>query len=217
MPGRPRRLRVVATEVKGPAVKTKDAAEEIETEDRRAATGRRRLGRRRRPHLAGIEAIRPVFENINEPSTTEPYHRPDFEQRGSSPPVHRRGRRQRRRDRQCDQGSGGSWRRRRERRQGRHDLRANVKSRCAVLLSQGERNDRRKNERLPCNLKIELSTSSGAVTAPVYQISMEGILIRGPDVGRLPEREIVEATLEAVGSCRIRIVEHLKAGTRALF
>src|SRR5882724_10289399 len=67
-----------------------------------------------------------------------------------------------------------------------------LKSRCAVLLQQGEREDRRKNERLPCNLKIELTTSNGAITAPVYQISMEGILMGGPDVGRLPERRIVD-------------------------
>jgi methyl-accepting chemotaxis protein len=92
-----------------------------------------------------------------------------------------------------------------------------LRSRCAVLLRQGEREDRRKNERLPCNLKIELRSSNGTITAPVFQISMESILIGGPDAGRLPEREIVDATLEAVGSCRIRIVEHSKAGARALF
>jgi methyl-accepting chemotaxis protein len=46
-----------------------------------------------------------------------------------------------------------------------------LKSHCAVLLRQGDREDRRKNERLPCNLKIELRTSNGTVTATVYQIS----------------------------------------------
>jgi len=36
-----------------------------------------------------------------------------------------------------------------------------LKSRCAVLLRQGEREDRRKGERLPCNLKIEIQTGRG--------------------------------------------------------
>ena len=56
-----------------------------------------------------------------------------------------------------------------------------LKSRCAVLLRQDEREDRRKRERLPCNLKIEIQTARGPIAAPVYEISMEGILICGPD------------------------------------
>src|SRR6476469_1007027 len=52
-----------------------------------------------------------------------------------------------------------------------------LKSRCAVLLRQGEREDRRKNEKLPCSLKIEIQTARGPIHAPVYEISMAGILI----------------------------------------
>src|SRR5450755_910455 len=52
-----------------------------------------------------------------------------------------------------------------------------LKSRCAVLLRQSEREDRRKSERLPCNLKIEIQTARGLITASVYEISREGILI----------------------------------------
>src|SRR5580692_10801772 len=55
-----------------------------------------------------------------------------------------------------------------------------LKSRCAVLLRQNEREDRRKSERLPCNLKIEIETARGPVTAAVYEISMEGVLVCGP-------------------------------------
>ena len=56
-----------------------------------------------------------------------------------------------------------------------------LKSRCAVLLRQGDREDRRKRERLPCNLKIEIQTARGRIAAAVYEISMEGILIGGPE------------------------------------
>ena len=38
-----------------------------------------------------------------------------------------------------------------------------LKSRCAVLLRQNEREDRRKRERLPCNLKIEIQTARGPI------------------------------------------------------
>jgi len=92
-----------------------------------------------------------------------------------------------------------------------------LKSRCAVLLRQDEREEQRRRERLPCNLKIEIQSARGPVTAAVYEISMEGILISGPDAERLALNEILHATLESVGACRIRLTERTKAGTLARF
>ena len=92
-----------------------------------------------------------------------------------------------------------------------------LKARCAVLLRQGEREDRRKSLRLPCSLKIEIQTARGVITAPVYEISLAGILIGGPDAERLPLNESLNATLESVGACRIRLGERSKAGAQARF
>src|ERR1700733_15226265 len=92
-----------------------------------------------------------------------------------------------------------------------------LKSRCAVLLRQGERKDRRKHERLPCHLKIEIQTARGRVAAEVYEISMMGILIGGPNAERLPLNQSLEATLESIGACRIHTLERSKAGTPARF
>ena len=92
-----------------------------------------------------------------------------------------------------------------------------LKARCAVLLRQGEREDRRKSLRLPCCLTIEIQTARGSITAPVYEISLEGILIGGPDAERLPLNESLNATLESVGACRIRLGERSKAGAQARF
>jgi methyl-accepting chemotaxis protein len=92
-----------------------------------------------------------------------------------------------------------------------------LKSRCAVLLRQGGREDPRERERLPCNLKIEIKTARGLVAAPVYEIAMEGVLICGPDAERLPLNESLQVALESIGACRIRIGEHSKAGAQARF
>jgi len=92
-----------------------------------------------------------------------------------------------------------------------------LKARCAVLLRQGEREHRRKSLRLPCHLNIEIQTARGAITAPVYEISLEGILIGGPDAERLPLNESLNAALESVGACRIRLGERAKAGAQARF
>src|SRR4029077_15807936 len=40
-----------------------------------------------------------------------------------------------------------------------------LKSRCAVLLRQSEREGRRKQEKLPCCLKVEIQTPRGLITA----------------------------------------------------
>jgi methyl-accepting chemotaxis protein len=92
-----------------------------------------------------------------------------------------------------------------------------LKSRCAVLLRQGGREDPRKRERLPCNLKIEIQTARSLITAAVYEIATEGILICGPEGERLPRNESLHATLESIGACRIRVHEHSKAGAQARF
>jgi len=92
-----------------------------------------------------------------------------------------------------------------------------LKSRCAVLLRQGERQGQRKQEKLPCSLKIEIQTPRGAITAPVYEIAMEGILISGSDAEKLLPNQSLDATLQDIGPCRIRVGERSKAGTQAQF
>ena len=92
-----------------------------------------------------------------------------------------------------------------------------LKSRGAVLLRQGERHDRHKQEKLPCSLKVEIQTPRGLITAPVYEISIEGILISGVDAEKLTQNQSFGATLQDVGACRIRIGERSKAGVQAQF
>ncbi len=55
------------------------------------------------------------------------------------------------------------------------------------------------------------------VTAPVYEIAMDGILIGGPDAEKLPAHETLSATLQDIGACRIRIGECSKSGSQARF
>jgi methyl-accepting chemotaxis protein len=96
-----------------------------------------------------------------------------------------------------------------------------LKARCAVLLRQGEkegeRSVRREQQKLPCSLTIEIAAPRGMIAAPVYEISMDGILISGADAERLPPGQSFDATLQDVGACRIRIGERSKAGVQARF
>ncbi|UFZ08404.1 methyl-accepting chemotaxis protein [Bradyrhizobium ontarionense] len=92
-----------------------------------------------------------------------------------------------------------------------------LKARCAVLLRQGDRAARSGNERLPCHLKLEIKAGGRTTTAPVYEISADGVLITGADASRLPVNERFEAVLEDVGPCRLRVTEQVKAGALARF
>ncbi|MGC2777166.1 MAG: methyl-accepting chemotaxis protein [Bradyrhizobium sp.] len=92
-----------------------------------------------------------------------------------------------------------------------------LKARCAVLLRQGDRTARSGNERLPCHLKLEIKSGARAMSAPVYEISNDGVLITGTEASRLPANERFEAVLEDVGPCRLRVTEQVKAGAVARF
>ena len=92
-----------------------------------------------------------------------------------------------------------------------------LKSRCAVLLRQDERKDQHRSQPLPCNLAMEIQTARGPIAASAYEISIEGILIGGPDAEKLPLNETLNATLQDIGACRIRVSEHSKAGAQARF
>jgi len=213
---------VVATEVKALAVQTQNATEEItkkiEALQRDAAGSVDAVHR----ISQAIEAIRPVFENVNGAvaeqnattgemadnaasassfigsvgdSATEIDHATkEAEVHGES--VAKAGR-------------------------AVTTFAQKLKSRCAVLLKQGEkegdRQDRRKDQRLPCSLKIEIAAPRGMISAPVYEISMGGILVSGADAEALAQSQSFNATLQDIGACRVRIVQRSKAGTHAQF
>jgi len=93
-----------------------------------------------------------------------------------------------------------------------------LKSRCAVLLRRGDNDGQHKQQPLPCHLTIDIQPSSGGkLTAPVYEISAEDILIGGADANRLRPHDVAKAALQDIGECRIRVGEATKAGVRARF
>jgi len=209
---------VVATEVKALAVQTQNATEEItkkiEALQRDAAGSVDAVHR----ISQAIEAIRPVFDNVNGAvaeqnattgemadnaasassfigsvgdSATEIDHATkEAEMHGES--VARAGR-------------------------AVTTFAQKLKARCAVLLRQGDRAERREQQKLPCSLKIEIQTPRGVISAPVYEISMDSILVSGADAERLAQGQSFDATLQDIGACRIRIGERSKAGTQARF
>ena len=89
-----------------------------------------------------------------------------------------------------------------------------LKSRCAVLLRQSEREG---SPQEPANaVPLGHGNPDGARhdRRPAYEISIEGILIGGPDAEKLPLNETLNGMLHDIGACRIRVTEQSKAGPR---
>ncbi|MGQ0684381.1 methyl-accepting chemotaxis protein [Bradyrhizobium sp.] len=209
---------VVAVEVKALAVQTQQATEEItkkiEALQRDAAGSVDAVHR----ISQAIEAIRPVFETVNGAVAEQSATTGDMSQNAASASsfIASVGDSAVEIDSATKQAEA----------HGENVARAGqavtmfakkLKSRCAVLLRQNERGAAQKRERLPCSLKIELKTPRGAVTAPVYEISLDGILISGPEAEKLAQGQSFDATLAEVGDCRIRIGAKTKGGTQAQF
>lgn len=90
-----------------------------------------------------------------------------------------------------------------------------LKTRCAVLLRQ-DSSEERKVERLPCRLQIEIEAGI-QIKAEVFEISVNGILIGGSSVDKIPLNKDFTATIEGIGACLLRAGERSPAGVQATF
>ena len=209
---------VVASEVKALAVQTQDATEEIKKKI--DALQRDAAGSVDAVHRISqaIEAIRPVFENVNGAVTEQNQTTSEMSENVATTShfIASVG------DSAAEIDSAA----REAEAHGEHVADAGkavtlfaqkLKARCAVLLGQDQRADRRKRERLPCNLRIEIQGARGPIAASVYEISLESILIGGPEAEKLPLNQALNATVEGIGACRIRTGEKSKAGVQASF
>lgn len=91
-----------------------------------------------------------------------------------------------------------------------------LKTRCAVLLRQNE-NEERKTECMPCRLQIEIETRPSPISAEVFELSVEGILIGGTGAASIPAQDVLRAKLEGIGTCSIRVTGHSAGGAQAEF
>jgi methyl-accepting chemotaxis protein len=207
---------VVASEVKALAVQTQDATEEIKKKI--DALQRDAAGSVEAVHRISqaIQAIRPVFENVDGAVAEQQATTQEMTENvatasnfiasvGSSATEidHAAKEAEAHREHVANAGNAVTI------------FAQKLKTRCAVLLGHDMRADRRKEERLPCNLTIEIDTPQGRIAAQVYEISVENILIGGPNAANVPLNQALNATLQDIGACKIRSGERSSAGVQA--
>jgi methyl-accepting chemotaxis protein len=209
---------VVASEVKALAVQTQEATEEIKKKI--DALQRDAAGSVEAVHRISqaIQAIRPVFENVNGAVAEQTQTTSEMNENAATASNfiasvgnsateidHAAKEAEAHREHVANAGKAVTV------------FAQKLKTRCAVLLGTNMRADRRKQERLPCNLKIEIDAPQGKIAASVYEISLENILIGGPEAARVPLNQMLSVTLEDIGACKIRTGERSSAGVQASF
>ena len=80
-----------------------------------------------------------------------------------------------------------------------------LKMRVTIFLRQSEAGDRRRHDRLPCEIGVALRANGGIVRAQTADLSDGGALVRLDGTERFAAGSILEAELDAIGSTRVRV------------
>jgi methyl-accepting chemotaxis protein len=81
-----------------------------------------------------------------------------------------------------------------------------LKTRFVMLLRQTEFGDRRRDDRLPCELPVTLRLAGTTIRGQTFDISEHGMLVRSPDAARIAPGTAVEADVAGIGACTARFV-----------
>ena len=92
-----------------------------------------------------------------------------------------------------------------------------LKTRCVIFLRQTEFGDRRRHDRLPCNLPITLDWRSGPLHGQTFDISEGGVLMRIADARGIKTDDVLRGQISTIGGCRLRVVNHTHLGLHLQF
>jgi len=94
-----------------------------------------------------------------------------------------------------------------------------LKMRVTIFLRQSEAGDRRRHDRLPCEIGVELrtDTGTGVIRGQTADLSEGGTLIRVEDIRPIAPRSILQAKLDGIGTTRVRVAESSSLGLHLEF
>jgi methyl-accepting chemotaxis protein len=92
-----------------------------------------------------------------------------------------------------------------------------LKLRATIFLRQSEAGDRRRHDRLPCEIGVELRTRAGAIRGRTADISQGGALVSGDGLPAFATDAILDATFEEIGTTRVRVANSSTLGLHLEF
>ncbi|MCZ7659078.1 MAG: methyl-accepting chemotaxis protein [Xanthobacteraceae bacterium] len=97
------------------------------------------------------------------------------------------------------------------------DLATRLKTRFTIFLRQSEIGDRRRHDRLPCEVEVTLHQTGRALSCRTGDLSEGGMLLRVPDGEKVTVGTNLDATLAGIGRGRVRIVNRSALGVHVEF
>ena len=87
-----------------------------------------------------------------------------------------------------------------------------LKMRVTIFLRQSEAGDRRRHDRLPCEIGVELRKDATVIRGRTADISEGGALVRADGAEAIEPGSIFEAKLDGIGTTRVRLANHSALG-----
>jgi methyl-accepting chemotaxis protein len=92
-----------------------------------------------------------------------------------------------------------------------------LKTRCVIFMRQTEIGDRRRHDRLPCELGVILRKGGAACLGKTADLSDGGVLMRPADTDRFAIGDLVDVEIETIGAGQARIVGRSHLGIHLAF
>jgi methyl-accepting chemotaxis protein len=81
-----------------------------------------------------------------------------------------------------------------------------LKMRVTIFLRQSEAGDRRRHDRLPCEIAVELTSGATFLRGQTADMSEAGMLVRVDGMPKIPANSILHAMIDGIGTARVRVV-----------
>jgi methyl-accepting chemotaxis protein len=92
-----------------------------------------------------------------------------------------------------------------------------LKGRFVMLLRQTEFGDRRRHDRLPCDITVTIQAPAGELRGQTADLSHGGMLVRAPDAEKVVVGALLQASIAGIGACRVRAVNRSDIGLHLEF
>jgi methyl-accepting chemotaxis protein len=97
------------------------------------------------------------------------------------------------------------------------ELASELKTRFVILLRQTEIGDRRRRDRLPCDLAVTIQHAGNTIRGKSLDISEGGILVQSKDADPLAVGTSMEISMAGIGAARARLANRSKLGLHLQF
>jgi methyl-accepting chemotaxis protein len=97
------------------------------------------------------------------------------------------------------------------------ELAERLKTRCVIFLRLTEHGDRRRHERLPCDLPVDLDAGGRTVRGRTADISDGGMLVRLDAGEAIAPGSTFAANVGGIGACTLRVVNRSALGLHVQF